>query len=99
VLPGIAFRSGLFDLPDQMTERAFQYDLVVFRAAAKLRWLDGVEIAPPGVTVAAPLRMQRRHADEGAPQRHAGAYEALTKTVEDSGGVGAAQALAHHPGM
>ncbi len=97
VPPGISLRSGLFYLPDQLAEGTSQQDHLVLVAAAKLRGLDGVEVAPPGVAVAAPLRMQRRHADEGAPQRHAGTHEALTEPVENRGGVGAAKSFAHDP--
>jgi len=59
--------------------------------------LDGVEIAQPCIAVAAPLWMQCRHADEGTPQRHAGAHKALTETIEYRSGVAAAKSLAHHP--
>lgn len=94
VLPGISLGSGLFYLPDQLAERTLQQDQLVLLATAKLSRLDGVEITPPGVAVSAPLRMQCRHAHEGAPQRHAGAHEALTETIEYRGGVGAAKSFA-----
>ena len=67
VQPGIFLFSGVFHLPDQMTEGAILQDLLVLVAATKLAWLNGVEIPPPGVTVTAPLRMQCRHSREGAP--------------------------------
>ena len=41
--------------------------------------------------------MQRRHSDEGAPQRNAGAHEALTQTIENCRRIGAANSFAHHP--
>ena len=84
-------------MPDQIAEGTIQQDLLVLVAAAKLRGLNGVEIAPPSVAVAAPLRMQCRHSYEGAPQRHAGAHEALTETIENRRGVGAANSFAYHP--
>ena len=80
-----------------MAERAILQDLLVLVAAAKLAWFNGVEIPPPGVTVAAPLRMQCRHSREGAPQRHASDHEALTETVEQCIGGSAANSFAHHP--
>jgi hypothetical protein len=97
VLPGISLLGGVFYLPDQIAEGAIQQDLLVLVAAEKLRRLNGVEIPPPGVAVAAPLRMQCRHSYEGAPQRHPGDHEAPTETVENRGGVGAANSFAYHP--
>jgi hypothetical protein len=41
--------------------------------------------------------MQRRHSYEGAPQRHTGAHETLTETIENRGRVGAANSFAYHP--
>ena len=84
-------------MPDQIAEGAIQQDLLVLVAAAKLRWLDGAEVPPPGVAVAAPLRMQRRHSYEGAPQRHPSDHEALTETVEKRSGGSAAKSFAYHP--
>ncbi len=97
VLPGIFLLAGVFELPDQVAEGTVQQNLLVLVAAAKLRGLNGVEIAPPSIAVAAPLRMQCRHSYEGAPQRHAGAHEALTQTIENRRGIGAANSFAYHP--
>ena len=66
-------------------------------AAAELRGLDSVEIAPPSVAVAAPLRVQRRHAYEGAPKRNSGAHKTLTESVEYRRSVRAPQSFAHYP--
>ena len=82
-----------------MSRKGYSADLLVLVAAAKLRGLNGVEIPPPGVTVAAPLRMQCRHSYEGAPQRHASDDEALTETVEKRIGGSAANSFAYHPRM
>ena len=84
-------------MPDQIAEGTIQQDLLVLIAAAKLRGLNGVEIPPPGVAVAAPLRMQCRHSYEGAPQRHASDHEALTETVEKHSGASAANSFTYHP--
>jgi hypothetical protein len=40
--------------------------------------------------------VQCRHSYEGAPQRHAGDYEAFTETVEKLGGRGAANSLKYN---
>ena len=60
---------------------------------------DGGTVAPPGVGIAAPLRMQCAHSSEAAPQGHAGADEALAKTVEQGSGLGTAQTLPDRPDM
>ena len=97
ITPGIRLRSGVFQLADQIAEGAVLQDLLVLVAAAKLRGLDGIEVAAPGVAVAAPLRMQSRHADKRAPQRHSSDHQALTETVEKRSGGCAAKSFAHHP--
>src|SRR5439155_27133007 len=53
VLPGTSSLAGAFHLPDQITEGAILQDLLVLVAAAKFRGLNGVEIAPPGLAIAA----------------------------------------------
>jgi hypothetical protein len=80
-----------------MAEGAILQDLLVLVAAAKLPWLNGVEIAPPDVAVAAPLRMQGRHSYEGAPQRYAGGHQALAETVEKRSGGSTANSFLYHP--
>src|SRR5262245_19785804 len=42
VQPGIFLSSGVFHLPDQIAEGTILQDLLVFVAAAKLTWLNGV---------------------------------------------------------
>src|ERR1700738_1367470 len=83
--------------PDQVADWAVEHALLVLVAALELRGLDRVESAPPGVAIAAPLRMQCAHPSPGAPQRHAGADEALTQAIEQRRGVSAAQTLADCP--
>ena len=84
-------------MPDQIAEGAMQQDLLILVAAFKLRGFNGVEVTPPGVAVATPLRMQCRHSYEGAPQRHASDHKTLTETVENRGGSGAANSFAYRP--
>src|SRR5215472_6208275 len=67
--------------------------------AAISRGLDQIEVAPPCVTMAAPLRMQRPHRRKAAPQRHIRDDEALTKTVKQFGRRSTQKALAHRPDM
>jgi len=74
-----------------------QQDLLVLVAAFKLRGLNGVEVTPPGVAVAASLRMQCRHSYEGAPYRHASDHKTLTETVEKRCGAAAANSFSYHP--
>ena len=97
--PGIPVSGRGFRLAHKMAERAVQHLLLVLVAALELRWLNGVEVAQPGVAIAAPLRMQCGHTGEGAPQWHAGGDEALTQPVEQRSGVGAAQPFADRPDM
>ena len=82
---------------DEGANRAVEHALLVIVAAFELDGLDGVEMAPPGITIAAPLRMQCLHPSKRAPQRHAGDDEALTETVEQPRGIGAAQPFADCP--
>ena len=82
-----------------MADRASQDNLLVFVAALELAGLNSVEVAQPGVAIAAPLRMQCAHPCKSSPQRHAGIDEALTETVEQSSRVGAAQSFADCPDM
>ena len=58
---------------------------------------DGVEFAPPGVAIAAPLRMERLHRGVRPPQWDSIDHQALAIAVEQVVGVGAAQPLAHRP--
>src|SRR6266404_2208620 len=95
--PGISLSSGGFRLLDQMSKGAVENVLFIFVAAFKLRRLNGMEITPPSITIAAPLGMQCPHSGEGAPQWHAGHDEPRAKTLEQLGGSGAAQSLAHCP--
>ena len=95
--PGIVLAG---DRPlDQVLEGAGQPDQLMIGAMGVMLGLDRIEIAPPGVAIAAPLRMQRLHRRMRAPQRHAVDDEALAEAVEQLIGGGAAQALAHRPDM
>ena len=80
-----------------MAERAVLHLLLILIAPLELRGLDGVQAAPPGVGIAAPLRMQRRHPCESAPQRYTGADETSTEAVEQRSGLSAAQPLPDCP--
>ena len=66
-------------------------------AVGVLLGLDGVEVAPPSVAIAAPLRMQRFHRNVRPPQRRPVDDQALAIAVEQVVGGGAAQAFAHSP--
>ena len=61
--------------------------------------LDGVEVAPPGVAVAVPLRMQGLHRRMRPPKRRSMDDEALAIAVEQVVGAAPAQSLAHRPDM
>jgi hypothetical protein len=65
--PGVSLSSGGFRLLDQMGKGAVEDVLFILIAAFKLLRLNGMEITPPGITVATPLGMQCPHAGEGAP--------------------------------
>jgi len=97
ILLGKSFR-GCFRRPREFIVGSSQ-DLLVLVAAAKLRGLNGVEIPPPGVAVAAPLRIQCRHSNEGAPERRPSDHEALTETVEKRNGGSAAKSFAYQSHM
>ena len=73
-----------------------QKPLVLVAVGVILR-LDGVEVAPPGVAIAIPLRMQRLHRGMRPPQRDPIDHQALTVAVKQMIGVGAAQSFAHRP--
>src|SRR5580692_4765738 len=63
-------------------KRAVEPNRAAVCGALEVPRFDGVEVAPPGVTVAAPLRMQRLHRGITSPQRHARCDEAPAETVE-----------------
>src|SRR5260370_17630773 len=66
---------------DQVADWAVEHALLILVAALELGGLNGVEAAPPGVAIAAPLRMQCAHPGEGAPHRPARAADALTHPI------------------
>jgi hypothetical protein len=69
----------------------------IFAPAFELLRLNGIEIAPPGVAVSAPLGMQCLHRRIAAPQRHAGRDEAAAKPVEQLGRRSAQETLTYSP--
>jgi len=83
----------------EMAEDAGLHILLVPVAARELRRPLKPTVAPPRVGITAPLRMQCAHPREGAPQRHTGDDEALTETVEQRSGLGAAKSFANRPDM
>ncbi len=84
---------------DKMVERA-RHPVVVFEAPVDiLLRRHGVEVAPPGAAIAAPLWMQRLHGHMRPPQRRSVDDEALAIAVEQVVGRGAAQPLSHRPDM
>jgi hypothetical protein len=84
--------------PDESVERAREPIGIVAHAVVAFR-LNRVEIAPPDITVALPLRMKRFHRRVGAPQRHAARDQPLAIAVEQIVSRRAAQPLAHGPDM
>src|SRR6516225_6326572 len=99
IAPGVAAASGSLSFADKMADRASQDNLLVFVAALELAGLNSVEVAPPSVGIAGPLRMQCPHPGEGTPQRYAGADEALTQAIEQRSGLGATESFADRPDM
>ena len=78
-------------------EGARDKDPLILFAVGVILGLDGVEVAPPGVAIAIPLRMQRLHRGMRPPQRDSIDHQALAVAVKQMVGVGAAQPLAHRP--
>jgi hypothetical protein len=68
-------------------------------AARMVFRLDGVKVAPPQITIGAPVRMQSLHSGLRAPERHAMDHQPLAITVEQLVGAGAAQSLVNRPDM
>jgi hypothetical protein len=84
-------------LAPQIGKGAVKHFLLVRVAAFKLNGLNGVEVAPPGVGIASPLRMQCPHPGEAAPQWYTRSDKAAAKTVEQLSCGDAAQSLAYRP--
>ena len=82
---------------DEGVERAHEEIRALRAAVGVLLGLDGVEVAPPGVAVAVPLRMQRLHCRMRPPQRRPVDDQALAIAVEEIVGRSAAQPFAHRP--
>ena len=84
---------------DQMIERTAAPVLSIETAVGVVLGLDRVEVAPPGIAVTVPLRMERLHCCVRAPQRKTVDNQTLAVSVEQMVGVGAAQSFAHRPHM
>src|SRR5260370_23860772 len=97
--PRITVSATGFYLTDQIGERASQPNLAILVAALELRGLDRIEIAPPEIAVAAPLRMQRPHRRRGAPQREPAENTPLTEAIEQLGSGSTEQSLPHRPAV
>jgi hypothetical protein len=82
---------------DQVVQGAPQKIRPVGAAMDVLLRLDGVEVAPPGVAITMPLRMQRFHRNVRPQQRCPVDDQALAIAVEKLIGGGAAQPRAHSP--
>ena len=99
VQPRISFCGGGFRLAPQIGKGTVKHFLLVRVAAFKLNGLNGVEVAPPSVGVASPLRMQCPHPGEAAPQWYTRSDKAPAETVEQLSGGDAAQSLAYRPDL
>ena len=86
-----------FGLPYQVAEVAVQHLLLIFVASLELRRLYRVQMAPPGIAIAAPLRVQGGHPGKGAPQWYSRCDKTLTQTVEQCRSLGSAKPFAHCP--
>src|SRR5271166_1401144 len=82
---------------DELVEGTAEEVRAFSAAVGVLLGSDGVEIAPPGVAVAAPLRMQSLHRGMRAPERGSVNDQPLAIAVEQFVGRRAAQAFAHRP--
>ena len=72
-------------------ERALQPNLRLAASARVLLVMDGIQVAPPSVAVAAPLRVQGLGRDIGPHQRYACDHETLAIAVEQIAGRRATQ--------
>jgi hypothetical protein len=67
--------------PDEIVEQAGQPYRFFATAVGVLLWLDGVEVAPPGVAIPVPPWMQHFHRDMPAPQLRSVDNQALAVAV------------------
>src|ERR1700758_4046438 len=99
--PQMPPRVGLFGrrVPPvhEISKRAVEPNLAAVCGAFEVPRLDCVEIAPPSVAIAPPLRMQCLHRSVTAPQWHADSDEPPAKAVEQFRRGSAQEALPHRP--
>src|SRR5262252_10238980 len=74
--PGVSVFAGALRLrlSDKIGERARQPVPAVLIVPFELRGLDSIQVTVPGITVAAPLRVQRAHCRGCTPQRNPSAH-------------------------